>query len=301
MKAHLPRPSLVMLPNGVTLLNLFFGVFSIVAAARGDFGRAVLFVMIGGLFDALDGRVARATGSGTRFGQELDSLVDVLSFGLAPAMIMYFAVLHKEGWDWLFVFGFVACAAIRLARFNIEQAGRAKTHFHGLPSPAAGGVLASYYWFSQTPLYNETIIGDLPWHGLLRYLMAGLALLMVSDVPYPAWPTFSIRTLRGALGLLLFVSLALGLVFLPREFFFPVGMLYVLYGLVAAALRGLLERPAPDDVLAEDAPPDADDTAEDAAVEEQEYQPFRRRRRRRRRHRPGPPGGGQQSPPEAPA
>jgi CDP-diacylglycerol--serine O-phosphatidyltransferase len=290
-----------MLPNGVTLLNLFFGVFSIVAAARGDFGRAVLFVMIGGLFDALDGRVARATGSGTRFGQELDSLVDVLSFGLAPAMIMYFAVLHKEGWDWLFVFGFVACAAIRLARFNIEQAGRAKTHFHGLPSPAAGGVLASYYWFSQTPLYNETIIGDLPWHGLLRYLMAGLALLMVSDVPYPAWPTFSIRTLRGALGLLLFVSLALGLVFLPREFFFPVGMLYVLYGLVAAALRGLLERPAPDDVLAEDAPPDADDTAEDAAVEEQEYQPFRRRRRRRRRHRPGPPGGGQQSPPEAPA
>jgi CDP-diacylglycerol--serine O-phosphatidyltransferase len=298
VKAHLPRPSLVMLPNGVTLLNLFFGVFSIVAAARGDFGRAVLFVMIGGLFDALDGRVARATGSGTRFGQELDSLVDVLSFGLAPAMIMYFAVLHKEGWDWLFVFGFVACAAIRLARFNIEQAGRAKTHFHGLPSPAAGGVLASYYWFSQTPLYNETIIGDLPWHGLLRYLMAGLALLMVSDVPYPAWPTFSIRTLRGALGLLLFVSLALGLIFLPREFFFPVGMLYVLYGLVAAALRGLLERPVPEDLLVEDPLLDADDAAEAAAVDEQEYQPFRRRRRRRRRQRPGPPGGGQPFPPE---
>jgi CDP-diacylglycerol--serine O-phosphatidyltransferase len=245
-RPRLPRPSMVMLPNGVTLLNLFFGIFAIVAAARGDFGRAVLYVMIGALFDGLDGRVARATNTGSRFGEELDALVDAISFGLAPAMIMYFAVLHKEGWDWLFVFGFSACAVIRLARFNVEQAGRPKTHFHGLPSPAAGGTLAAYYWFSQTPLYNETMIGDLPWHVLLRYVMAGLALLMISDVPYPAWPTFSLRTIRGVIGLLLFVALALGLIFLPREFFFPVGMAYVLYGLVAATVRGMLEKPATD-------------------------------------------------------
>lgn len=120
---------MVMLPSGVTLLNLFFGVFAIVAASRGDFGRAVLYVMIGALCDAVDGRVARATRTGTRFGEELDSLVDAISFGLAPAMIMYFAVLHKEGWDWLFVFGFIACAVLRLARFNVEQSGRPKTHF----------------------------------------------------------------------------------------------------------------------------------------------------------------------------
>jgi CDP-diacylglycerol--serine O-phosphatidyltransferase len=242
-RPRLPRPSLVMLPNGVTLLNLFFGIFAIVAGARGDFGRAVLYVVIGALFDGLDGRVARATNTGSRFGQELDSLVDAISFGLAPAMIMYFAVLHKEGWDWLFVFGFVAAAVIRLARFNIEQAGRKKSHFHGLPSPAAGGTLATYYWFSQTPFYNETVIGDLPWHQLLRYLMAGLAFLMVSDVPYPAWPTFSLRTVKGAIGLVVFVGLALGLIFLPREFFFPVGMTYVLYGIVAATVRGLLDKP----------------------------------------------------------
>jgi CDP-diacylglycerol--serine O-phosphatidyltransferase len=235
---------MVMLPSGVTLLNLFFGIFALVAAARGDFGRAVLYIMLGALSDGLDGRVARATNTGTRFGQELDSLVDAISFGLAPAMIMYFAVLHKEGWDWLFVFGFTSCAVIRLARFNIEQAGRAKTHFRGLPSPAAGGVLASYYWFSQTPLYNETMIGELPWHVLLRYLMAALSFLMISDVPYPAWPTFSLRTVRGVIGLVLFIALGLGLIFLPREFFFPVGMLYVLYGLVSASVRGMLEKPA---------------------------------------------------------
>jgi CDP-diacylglycerol--serine O-phosphatidyltransferase len=245
-RPRLPRPSMVMLPSGVTLLNLFFGIFALVAAARGDFGRAVLYVMIGALCDGLDGRVARATNTGSRFGEELDALVDAISFGLAPAMIMYFAVLHKEGWDWLFVFGFTACAVIRLARFNIEQAGRPKTYFHGLPSPAAGGVLASYYWFSQTPLYNQTLIGELPWHVLLRYLMAALALLMISDVPYPAWPTFSVRTVKGAIGLFLFLALALGLIFLPREFFFPVGMLYVLFGLVAATVRGLLDRPGPD-------------------------------------------------------
>lgn len=295
-RPRLPRPSMVMLPNGVTLLNLFFGIFAIVAGARGDFGRAVLYVMLGALFDGLDGRVARATNTGSRFGEELDALVDAISFGLAPAMIMYFAVLHKEGWDWLFVFGFAACAVIRLARFNVEQAGRAKTYFHGLPSPAAGGTLAAYYWFSQTSLYNETMIGELPWHVLLRYVMAGLALLMVSDVPYPAWPTFSLRTVRGVIGLLMFLALALGLIFLPREFFFPVGMLYVLYGLVAAAVRGLLDRPLTDfgpaplveNGFGDDLDAEPDDAPASASLADQ----HRRQRSgvdRRKHPRPAPP------------
>lgn len=302
-RPRLPRPSMVMLPSGVTLLNLFFGIFAIVAAARGDFGRAVLYVLIGAIADAIDGRVARATRTGTRFGEELDSLVDAISFGLAPAMIMYFAVLHKDGWDWLFVFGFTACAVIRLARFNVEQAGRAKTHFHGLPSPAAGGVLASYYWFSQTSLYTETAIGGLPWHILLRYLMAGLAFLMVSDVPYPAWPTFSLRTLRGVLGLLGFLALAVGLVFLPREFFFPVGIGYVVLGVASAVMNGLLDRggrhdfpPATDDAD-DDGPVESPaDLADELAAGDEPY-PSRRRRRRRRRGRGGP---SDQSPPQEP-
>ena len=114
---------------------------------------------LGGVADALDGRVARATGTGSRFGEELDSLVDAISFGLAPAMIMYFAVLNtRTAGTGCFVFIFTSCAVMRLARFNVEQAGRKKTHFHGLPSPAAGMTLATYYWFSQTPLYNQTVI-----------------------------------------------------------------------------------------------------------------------------------------------
>ena len=131
------------------------------------------FIVLGGIADTLDGRVARATGTGSRFGEELDSLVDAISFGFAPALIMYLRRARTDGsWEWLLVFIFTSCAVMRLARFNVEQAGRKKTHFHGLPSPAAGLTLATYYWFSQTPLYNQTVIlftdsktlADLPWH-----------------------------------------------------------------------------------------------------------------------------------------
>ncbi len=256
-RPRLPRPRMVMLPNGLTLANLFCGVYAIVSASRGEFDLAVRLILIGGVADALDGRVARATNSGSRFGEELDSLVDAISFGLAPALLLYFAVLRHEGWDWVLVFLFAACAVMRLARFNIEQAGHAKTHFRGLPSPAAGGLLASYWWFSQTPIYQQTIIGDLPWHTVVRVLMAGLSFLMISQIPYLAWPTFNLRSVRGVVGLLIFIGLGIGLIFLPKAFFFPVGVLYVVTGVLSALVRGLLDRGA--------------NTAEHAAVDPADY------------------------------
>src|SRR5687768_3505765 len=140
------RRAVLLMPSGFTVANLFFGVWAIVSASHGEFDRAGLYVVLGGVCDILDGRVARATRTGSRFGEELDSLVDVITFGTAPALIMYFAVLNQGGGDWLWAFGFIACAAIRLARFNVESAGKAKTHFSGLPSPAAGATLATYYW-----------------------------------------------------------------------------------------------------------------------------------------------------------
>ena len=99
---------------------------------------------------------------------------------------------------------------MRLARFNVEQAGRKKTHFHGLPSPAAGLTLATYYWFTQTPLYNQTVIlftdsktlSDLPWPTILRGLMAILAALMISDVPYPTVPSIGFSSIRRVVGTL---------------------------------------------------------------------------------------------------
>jgi CDP-diacylglycerol---serine O-phosphatidyltransferase len=251
------RRAVVYLPNGFTLFNLFCGIFSIVLAARLNFGKAALFVFLGGIADVLDGRVARATGSGSRMGEELDSLVDAISFGFAPAMIMYFAVLNTENWEWLFVFMFTACAVLRLARFNVEQAGRAKTYFHGLPSPAAGLTLATYYWFSQTPLYNQAIIlftdnktlAELPWHRILPGLMGLLSALMVSNVPYPAVPTMGWRSLKQIGASLVLVAAIVGLIFLPRQFFFPALLAYVLYGALKWLVLGFIgSRTEPEEI-----------------------------------------------------
>jgi CDP-diacylglycerol--serine O-phosphatidyltransferase len=312
------RRAVVLLPNGFTLFNLFCGIYAVVLASRGRFGTAAFFVVLGGVADSLDGRIARATGTGSRFGEELDSLVDAISFGLAPALIMYFAALKTDGNDWIYVFIFASCAVIRLARFNVEQAGRAKTHFHGLPSPAAGMTLATYYWFSQTSLYNDAVIfftdnrtlAELPWHTILRWLMVGLAYFMISDVPYPAVPTVGYRSARQLVGTGIILGSVLGLIFLPREFIFPALVAYVLFGAVKWAALGFLDR-VPDRrsvFLEEEADVDptlADhlpelDTATRAsapsvslngeAAESQE--PTNRRRRRRRRHRgdrPNPP------------
>ncbi|WP_396223433.1 CDP-diacylglycerol--serine O-phosphatidyltransferase [Gemmatimonas sp.] len=265
-----PREAAVIaLPNGFTLANLFFGIFGIVAASRGDFDAAARFIVFGGVADTLDGRIARATKTGSRFGEELDSLVDAISFGTAPALIMYFAVFQSTRWEWIFCFFFTACAVMRLARFNVMQAGRKTTHFQGLPSPAAGGVLATYYWFSQTSLYTETIVADLPWHQMLRFLMLGLGMLMISNVQYAKFPVVNFRSLQGILGFVLVIGTLIGVIFLPKQFFFPAGMAYVLYGIGRTVFLGLLDR-----LPGRDASGDDDD--EDSASA-----PPRRRRRRR--------------------
>jgi CDP-diacylglycerol--serine O-phosphatidyltransferase len=237
----------IAVPSGLTLTNLFFGLFAIVTASQGDFFKAGLFVVLGGVADMLDGRIARATNSGTRFGAELDSLVDIVTFGVAPAMIMYFAVLNRHGWDWVWAFVYVACAAWRLAVFNVEQAGRAKKYFHGLPSPAAGITLATYYWFSQTSLYNETNIVNLPWHQMLRFVMFGLAALMISRIPYPTFPDVGFKNPRQLFGLFIVLAIIAGVYFVPKQFIFPACLLYVVYGLLKTVILGLFNRRAPDE------------------------------------------------------
>lgn len=277
------RPSAaVALPNGFTLANLFFGIFAVVAASRGEFDAAARYIVFGAIADTLDGRIARATKSGSRFGEELDSLVDAISFGTAPGLIMYFAVFQDTRWEWIFCFFFTACAVMRLARFNVESAGRKNTHFTGLPSPAAGMTLATYYWFSQTPLYTETMIGDLPWHQMLRWVMLGLGMLMISNVQYAKVPTVGYRTLNGILGSLLVVGTLVGVIFLPKQFFFPALMAYVLYGIGRTAFLGLLDRlpGARDEVAVSDGDLAHDDDPDAASA--------RRRRRRRLTPRSNP-------------
>ena len=240
------RRVVIVVPSLFTLFNLFFGIWAMVLATRGDYYRAGWFIVFAGILDTLDGRVARISGTGTRFGAELDSLVDIVSFGVAPAFLMYQVEFAGGGpAAWIFCYFYVMAAAIRLARFNVTQAGRAKAYFIGLPSPAAGMTLATYYPFTQTPLFAS--MRGLPWHLLLTFLMIALTILMVSNVHYATLPRAGFRTIRGLLGLgFITVILVFG-IWKHDSFLFPLGIGYMTYGVVRAVLLGFFRAPAEDE------------------------------------------------------
>jgi CDP-diacylglycerol--serine O-phosphatidyltransferase len=245
----LRRPSIrhvvVVMPSAFTLGNLFFGFWSIVSAFNGNFRWAGWFIVFAGILDMLDGRVARLSGTGTRFGAELDSLVDVISFGVAPALLMYFLDFSNAGrFAWILCYIYVVAVALRLARFNVLSAGKPPTGwFTGMPSPSAGMTLAVYYPFSQTNWYRASLAYlDLQHEGLV-VLMLLLAVLMVSNVKYPKFPPIGIRSARGIFGLVVHLVILLGGLLAPEYFLFPLGLFYMTFGLARATILGLMERP----------------------------------------------------------
>jgi CDP-diacylglycerol--serine O-phosphatidyltransferase len=247
----LRRPSIrqvvVVMPSAFTLGNLFFGFWAIVSAFNGNFRWAGWFIVFAGILDMLDGRVARLSGTGTRFGAELDSLVDVISFGVAPALLMYFLDFSNAGrFAWILCYIYVVAVALRLARFNVLSAGKPSTGwFTGMPSPAAGMTLAAYYPFSQTNWYRASLAYlDLQHEGLV-VLMLVLAVLMLSNVKYPKFPPIGIRSARGIFGLVVHLVILLGGLLAPEYFLFPLGLFYMTFGLARATVLGLMERPEP--------------------------------------------------------
>jgi CDP-diacylglycerol---serine O-phosphatidyltransferase len=253
----LRRPSIrqvvVVMPSAFTLGNLFFGFWAIVSAFNGNFRWAGWFIVFAGILDMLDGRVARLSGTGTRFGAELDSLVDVISFGVAPALLMYFLDFSNAGrFAWILCYIYVVAVALRLARFNVLSAGKPSSGwFTGMPSPAAGMTLASYYPFSQTNWYRSSpTYLDLQHEGLV-VLMLLLAVLMVSNVKYPKFPPIGLRSAKGIFGLVVHVVILLGGLLAPAHFLFPLGLFYMTFGLARATVLGLMERPEPVTVVDE--------------------------------------------------
>lgn len=239
-----PRRVVELVPSVFTLANLFFGMWSIVLASRGEYYRAGWFIVIAGVLDMLDGRVARLSNTGSRFGAELDSLVDIVSFGVAPAMLMYFYFFAALGqFAWLIVYGYLVCVALRLARYNVQSHGDTggEKSFTGLPSPAAGITLATYYPFTQTALYQEHL-KTLPWSQILVFMVVLVSLAMVSGVKYARLPRIGVRSIRGLLGLLVNVGLLAAAIWWRDPFFFPAGILYMSYGLARGAVIGFLER-----------------------------------------------------------
>jgi CDP-diacylglycerol--serine O-phosphatidyltransferase len=233
---------IIVVPSLFTLANLFFGIWSIVLASQGSFYLASWWIVIAGVLDMLDGTFARMSKTGTRFGGELDSLVDLVSFGVAPAMLIYFLLLAELGpFTWLFPYAFVVCVALRLARYNVQHQQPGPRGFAGLPSPAAGMTLATFYPFSRTEFFQSQL-GELPWSQLLIFLMIGLSVAMVSQVRYARLPRIGVRTFRGLAGLAVNLTI-LGFGIWSRDiFFFPLGITYVTYGVARGVVSGIMER-----------------------------------------------------------
>ena len=180
------RKGIYILPNLFTLAALFGGFYAIVMAINGRFDLAAVGVFSALVLDSLDGRVARMTNTQSAFGEQMDSLSDMVSFGAAPAIISYVWALKSLGrWGWIAAFVYCACAALRLARFNVNTGVVDKRYFQGLPSPAAAALIAGFIWL-MTDLGvrgGDSVVGvSVPWIMFSMALYAGLT--MVTNVPF---------------------------------------------------------------------------------------------------------------------
>jgi CDP-diacylglycerol--serine O-phosphatidyltransferase len=209
-----------VLPALFTAGNIFCGFLSLEASARGEFDYAAMLIFVAAFFDGIDGRVARLTGSTSAFGEQLDSLADVISFGVAPAFLVYHWGLSGYGRAGLLVsFLFAVCGALRLARFNVQVHVVDKRWFVGLPIPSAAGALCGLIWAVPSAQLTDTLRA-----GFLG-ITAALAFLMVSTFRYRSFKDVDAKSRRGRLYFLLFAAI-LGLIWWLRQ--------YALAGLLAA-------------------------------------------------------------------
>ena len=236
----------VTAPSLFTLGNLACGFFAIISASKGNFAQAGWLILFAMVFDMFDGRVARLLGSESNFGVEMDSLADAVSFCTAPALLMYFFVLHTQPvWGAPIACVYACFGVLRLAKFNaMAYAGEgSKKYFSGLPTPAAAAILAS---FAISYSIMEGNMGGRNIHLLTVYLpyvynfvwfaMLILSLLMVSNIPYAA---FKAKREKGlsVWTLLLIVFLVVMLIRFPQDVIFIVFSLYVIFGLLAVLYR----------------------------------------------------------------
>lgn len=209
-----------ILPNLMTVANLFCGFISLIFSIKGEFKFAAIAVVIAAVFDQLDGRLARLTHATSKFGAELDSLCDLVSFGLAPAMLMYLWALHPYGRVGMMAcFLFLACGALRLARFNVQAGVVEKNYFQGLPIPMAAGILTtSYLAFAEIDWTPDE------WRGWLLFAMVILmAFVMVSNFRYRSFKDLDLKER------LAFKYLVAGLVILVTVALYPEVMLFILF------------------------------------------------------------------------
>jgi CDP-diacylglycerol---serine O-phosphatidyltransferase len=241
------KRGIYLFPSVITLANLAAGVMSLIYASNGHLTNAAWCIMAGIVADMLDGRVARWAGATSQFGVELDSLCDLVTFGVAPAFLMYQMALQPWGRPgYMIVVLFAMMAALRLARFNLRaQTGEPSTHFVGLPVPAAAGILASfvlsYQLFGEQTISVKTIpilMHRMPFFfKVVPLVMITLSLLMVSSVQYGNFKQMKLARPKSIQNMAFLLVGLLLIVTYPQNMIFIVFSLYVLSGLISLAWR----------------------------------------------------------------
>ena len=222
------KKGIYILPNTLTLCGMFLGFYSIIAALRGDYLQAAWAIMLAMVFDGLDGWVARLTHSTTRFGIELDSLSDLVSFGVAPAVMLYqwaLADFGRVGWACAFVF--MACGALRLARYNVQMGSTESKAFTGMPIPAAATIVAS------TVIFYYEIWSNEPERNIFILLLTlTLSALMVSTLRYHGAKEINFRQ-RKPFWILVAVVVFFGIMIIHKESaLFMFAMIYLFGGII---------------------------------------------------------------------
>ncbi|MDF3920268.1 CDP-diacylglycerol--serine O-phosphatidyltransferase [Salinicola salarius] len=214
------RRGIYLLPNLFTLSALFAGFYSIVAAINGDYAKAAIAIFVAMVLDGLDGRVARLTNTQSAFGAEFDSLADMVSFGMAPALVAFTWILQDIGKiGWIAAFIFVAGAALRLARFNVQIGSIDKKWFVGLPSPSAAAIVAACVWVFHT--FDAESLG---FKVLMTVVVAAAGVLMVSNVRYHSFKEIDFK---GPVPFVFLLAIVLLFVLISIE---PSVMLLALFG-----------------------------------------------------------------------
>lgn len=228
-----PRRGVYLLPNLLTTGAMFCGFYAIVAAMHGKFEAASIAVFIAMVLDGLDGRVARMTNTQSDFGAQYDSLADLISFGVAPGLVMYqWALMHLQSYGttwgkagWLAAFIYVACAALRLARFNVQIGKVDKRFFVGLPSPASAALVVGMVWvFHDLDVLGKNV--EIP--ALILTLSAGL--LMVSNISFYSFKDFDLRNRVPFMAVLVVILIFALTTIDPPKVLFGVFLLYALSG-----------------------------------------------------------------------
>jgi len=227
------RNKFIFVPSLFTVLNMFSGFLAILYAMSDLYIQSAWFIILAAIFDSLDGAMARLTKSVTEFGVELDSLADVISFGVAPSVLVYKFYFHEFGEIGVFLSSLLMIfGAMRLARFNVELVGFDKEFFKGLPIPSSASTVASYIIL----FYNEeTGMPNFEKYALIPMVVA-LSLLMVSSIKYDTIPKFSLKTLKTSPVKFLYFYLGIVLAIITRgKIIFPWFVLFIIFG----ALRSL--------------------------------------------------------------